>query len=99
MTSEVKRCKSKNFSYDEVDLLLNLVDFRKGVLENKKTDQITSKEKNVAWKGLEEEFNQKNLCGDFRDWKMLKTKYENLKKAAKKNFAEERRKLVSWHSC
>ncbi|CAD7006149.1 uncharacterized protein LOC101457713 [Ceratitis capitata] len=76
-----KRCP--NFTINEEDFLWQLVDLRKNVLENKKTDRITTAKKTKAWIDLEEEFNKK-FGHIFRNAKELRTKYDNLKKKRRK---------------
>ncbi|KAM7354510.1 uncharacterized protein ACRADG_006160 [Cochliomyia hominivorax] len=74
--------RSSNFSTKEVKYLIQLVDNRKDIIESKKTDRNTSEEKVKAWVEIEEEFNA--VFEDFRSFKVLKTKYENLKKNVKR---------------
>lgn len=81
-----KRCA--NFSAIEVDMLLELVKDHKDILECKKTDKISSDGKINCWKKISEKFNATNQV--FKSVESLKSKYENLKKAAKKNFAMDK---------
>ncbi|XP_037809933.1 myb/SANT-like DNA-binding domain-containing protein 4 [Lucilia sericata] len=74
--------RSSNFSTKEVKYLIQLVDNKKEVIESKKTDRTTSEEKVKAWLEIEEEFNA--VFEDYRSFKVLKTKYENLKKNVKR---------------
>ena len=82
--------RSKNFSQQEVDLLLDLVNAKRNILENKRTDHVSLKDKENSWKELAESFNELN-GSVVRDWKVLKGKYENLKKTCKKNFAKDKK--------
>lgn len=52
------REKSKNFSPVEIDLLLSLVSTKKDILECKKTDSVSLKDKEKAWQELAESFNE-----------------------------------------
>lgn len=83
--------RTPNFSSSEVDILLELVEKYKSIVECKKTDKVSCETKLQTWKRIEEEF--KSTCGFFRSYSVLKNKYENLKKTAKKNFAEEKRNV------
>ncbi|XP_023302436.2 myb/SANT-like DNA-binding domain-containing protein 4 [Lucilia cuprina] len=74
--------RSSNFSSKEVKYLIQLVDNRKDIIESKKTDRTASEEKVKAWLEIEEEFNA--VFEDYRSVKVLKTKYENLKKNVKR---------------
>ncbi|XP_017468103.1 PREDICTED: uncharacterized protein LOC108360363 [Rhagoletis zephyria] len=69
----------RNFSRSEVNYLLVLVDAKKHVLECKKTDRTSSEEKAKGRSDVEAEFNGK-FGIVFRNAKVLRTKYENLKK-------------------
>lgn len=85
----MSRKRSGNFTYEETQLLINQVKKYKNVIESRKTDHLTSGAKKRAWQAIEESFNSES--GAHRDWKVLKSKYDNLKKVSKKKFAEEKR--------
>ncbi|CAG9840788.1 unnamed protein product [Diabrotica balteata] len=79
-----------NFSKTEEKVLLDLVYKYKDYLECKKTDMTNNKMKWDAWMKLAKEFN--SVSGEtVRDVKVLKNKYENLKKRTKQKFAELKR--------
>ncbi|KAJ4448358.1 hypothetical protein ANN_10374 [Periplaneta americana] len=84
--------RSANFSDREVELLVNLVKKYSGIIECKKTDSTTWKDKPEAWEKLSNDFNS---CsgGILRCAKNLTIKYENVKNAAKKKFAEEKQEV------
>lgn len=86
----VKRCP--NFSSKEVELLVSLVKKYSSVIECKKTDSATWREKEEAWEKLSVDFNS---CsgGVVRSAKNLNMKYQNIKKTSKKKFAEEKQEL------
>ncbi|XP_045503283.1 myb/SANT-like DNA-binding domain-containing protein 4 [Colias croceus] len=77
-----KRERSSNFTQDETDLLISLVEERKHIIENKKSDATTWQEKKEAWKDIERAFNG----SVFRDHKHLKLKYEAIKRDTRKRF-------------
>ncbi|XP_038217429.1 myb/SANT-like DNA-binding domain-containing protein 4 [Zerene cesonia] len=77
-----KRERSSNFTQEETDLLISLVEARKHIIENKKSDASTWQEKKEAWKDIERVFNG----SVFRDHKHLKLKYEAIKRDTRKRF-------------
>lgn len=83
--------RTTNFSTKEVQFLIQLVDKKKDTIECKKTDRTSSEDKNNAWLEIEAEFN--SAFDNFRSFKNLRTKYENMKKTAKKNYAEDKQEL------
>jgi len=75
--------KRINFSKDEEQLLVALVEKYKSIIENKKSNATTWKEK--AWQMIEKEFNS-NSGQNPRNSKQLKEKYLNMKKKKTKVF-------------
>ena len=67
----VKRKRSGNFSAKERGLLVELVGKYAGVIECKKTDGTTMKEKEKAWQQVAEEYNGQVEMA--KEWKNLKT--------------------------
>lgn len=59
MASDIppKRKRNINFTSSEEELLVELVDKYKHIIENKKTDMIMWKEKKACWEKLTKEFN------------------------------------------
>jgi hypothetical protein len=74
-----KRERSKNFLEEEKEYLLELVTDKKGIIENKKSDTISAKQKRETW----------NKTGT-RNAQQLKLLYDNLKKSTKKKLADEK---------
>lgn len=64
----------------------------KDILENKRSDSVTSKDKEYYWKTIEKKFNAISST-DFRSSEVLKSCWDNLKKKTRKFFAEEKIKL------
>ncbi|KAB0790443.1 hypothetical protein PPYR_15165 [Photinus pyralis] len=88
--NEAKRVRerSANFTADEKILLLNLISKLKSVIECKKTDQITSKEKDLAWDNIQNEF---QMCSKvYRTKESIKKFYENKKRDTRKAAAADR---------
>lgn len=57
MESENKRKRSTNFTNNDKCVLINIVAKYKQVIENKKTDSVTAKEKGETWEKIALEFN------------------------------------------
>ncbi|KAG7308841.1 hypothetical protein JYU34_006095 [Plutella xylostella] len=88
-----KRERSANFNNAEVTVLVSLVDKFKHIIENKKTDAATNKEKETAWKKIELSFNSSGITTSVRSWKTLKLKYEGIKKTMKKKSSLQRQEM------
>lgn len=71
-----------NFTKIELDRLQTLLTKYKSILFCKKTDGVSSKQKESAWSKIECEFNA--VTDTPRTVKQLKYKFENLKRTAKK---------------
>ncbi|XP_046384742.1 myb/SANT-like DNA-binding domain-containing protein 3 [Ischnura elegans] len=81
--------RGNNFSELEKSRLLDLVETYSNVIENKRTDATTCHEKMKAWEGISVAFNSTETNA-VRTWKQLKNCYENMKRRAKKNAADEK---------
>ena len=79
------------YSELEKTLLIELVGKHKDVIENKKNDYKTIRQKTLAWEELAQEFNSQSGVTK-RDSKQLKKCWENVKARAKKNLAKEKRR-------
>lgn len=88
-----KRERSANFDSAEIQLLINLVAKFKNIVENKKTDAVTNKDKEAAWRQIEENFNSCGVSTNARSWKTLKLKYEGIKKNTKKKSSLQRQEM------
>lgn len=84
-----KKLRATNFTAKEEHVLINLVKKYKYEIECKRTDTNTNKIKANAWLQLAKEYN--SMFGDcYRDCKILKNKYENIKKRTKQKFADHK---------
>ncbi|XP_031327765.1 uncharacterized protein LOC116169288 isoform X2 [Photinus pyralis] len=92
MSEKKKKERSANFSPTEIDLLVKLVSQHAKVIECKKTDAATWKDKENEWEQLALEYNSANSTCP-RNVKSLKTKYECLKKDIKKKVALQKQSL------
>lgn len=68
------RKRVPNFSQEEEQILVNLVEKYKAIIDNKKSGAITWKQKEDAWKKILEEFS-KSCFKSISDHKSLKIKY------------------------
>ena len=78
------------FSELEKSLLTELVAKHKNVLECKRNDYKSIKQKTMAWESLAEEFNSQAGVKK-RDCKQLKKCWENINSRAKKSITKEKR--------
>lgn len=81
-----KRERSLNFSREEIDTLIKLVERNKVVIENKKSDAVTWGEKERCWKSIELDFNSASGV-TLRSAKTLRFKYEGIKRDTRKKSA------------
>ncbi|KAF9417155.1 hypothetical protein HW555_005666 [Spodoptera exigua] len=82
-----KENRSSNFNKEETNkLMILLKDYP--VIKCKKTDHTSNKQKDAAWKLLCNKFNSDATV--YRSVKQLQQKYNNLKKTARKEMAEEK---------
>lgn len=79
-----KRERGKNYTDKEKEDLINIVSKYVNIVENKRTDIRTIKEKNVAWEKIVKEFCVLSQTGE-RSVAQLKMLYEGLKKKAKRD--------------
>lgn len=89
-----KRVRSTNFTYNEKEVLLNIIYKYKNIIENKKTDSVSCEEKSRAWEKITGEFHTRapNCCK--RSIDSLKKFYDNQKKEIRKIVAEEKKEIV-----
>lgn len=85
MECNKKRVRSSNFSEEEKHVLVDVVLKYISVIENKKTDGLSSEEKRRGWLIVSEDFNAR--CLTSRSWAILKTKWDNLKALTRKYHA------------
>ncbi|KAB0790385.1 hypothetical protein PPYR_15249 [Photinus pyralis] len=85
-----KRQRTINFSEKEVRLLTDICLKYSSILENKKTDAVTWKEKNTTWEQITAEFNSQNESSNYRDTKNLRLKYDCLKREIKAKKAKNK---------
>lgn len=85
-----KRSRSANFNKNERASLLNIIFKYKHIIECKKTDAITWREKESTWKKVADLFNSQCPSGVHRPAASLKKYYENIKKNVRKDVANEK---------
>lgn len=85
-----KRVRSANYTTEEKATMINIINKHKNIIESKKTDKVTWKEKNDTWETITNEFNAVAPNGTYRTTDSLKKFYENMKKETRKMAAQEK---------
>jgi len=78
------RLRSANFTPAEKNLLLDLIERYKSIIESRNLDAMTSKLKENTWIKLSNDYNSCLMPSGHRETKQLKKCYNNMKKAARK---------------
>lgn len=86
-TPTIKRVRGKNFTDNERDEVLKIIDKYKNIIDNKKTDAETIRLKNAAWQEVTEEFN--SILPMSRTPSQLRVFYENYKVKLRKELVEQ----------
>lgn len=81
-TINKRKRREPRYQAAEKELLVDLVEENYAVVENKKTDAVRSRTKTERWKTMADQFNATSSV-HFRDWLVLRTLWENMKKKAK----------------
>lgn len=86
---KVKRPRGANFSAREKNILLNIINSFKNIIECKKSDAVTWKEKEQQWQEITMQFNAEN--GDLmpRSIDSLKKCYNNMKRNTRIDAAKD----------
>lgn len=88
-----KRKRSPNWLASEKHLLLDIVEKHFSVIENKKTDAVTMKQKTTEWVTMSHEYNSQTIqCS--RTAENLKAQWESMKKAVKKETSNIRMHMI-----
>lgn len=61
MNDKPKRSRAENYSVNEKALLINFAAKYLNILENKRTDHISTKQKSAAWDNITTEFNSYSI--------------------------------------
>ncbi|XP_067208394.1 myb/SANT-like DNA-binding domain-containing protein 3 isoform X2 [Linepithema humile] len=89
MEESVKEGRSVNFTASEIITLIELVKKYQHIIECKKTDSTTWRDKDECWSKITDELN--SCCGEtYRKKKSVKTKYEDMKKNLKKKLSRNK---------
>jgi hypothetical protein len=84
-----ERTRAPNFDSRDQETLVDIVLTKyKSIVENMKTDAVTSRQKTAAWKSIADDFNA--IASVKRSAENLKTLYFNLKSRAKKAAAMDK---------
>ncbi|XP_071579991.1 uncharacterized protein [Temnothorax nylanderi] len=90
MDIKTNRIRAPNFSQDEKLILVSLIKKYKLIIENKRTDAVSVRDKEEAWLKILDEYNQQSNCRP-RDLGNIKNFWINAKKDAKKLYAKNKR--------
>ncbi|KAG5870111.1 hypothetical protein JTB14_034675 [Gonioctena quinquepunctata] len=90
---ECKKKRSPDFTGREKSTLLNLIYTYKSIIENKRTDAVTWREKEDAWAKITSLFNASSPEGIPRAKDSLKKCYDNIKKNKRKEVAQEKTEI------
>jgi len=91
-----KRLRCSNFSSQEKNILIHIIEKYQDVIECKKTDKVSVQEREKVWEGIAQEFNEIVLAEPVRTSRQLKMCYENLKRRIRKEvFSEEQKPVKS----
>lgn len=93
----MKRSRASNFTNGEIMRLLLLVETY-SIIENKKTDGATARQKQDAWKKLADEFNS-TTTGPARSSENLQACYKNQKVKVKKQNSYEKMTIKGMIQC
>lgn len=70
--------------------MINIINKHKNIIESKKTDKVTWKEKKDTWETITNEFNAVAPSGTYHTTDSLKKFYENMKKETRKMAAQKK---------
>ncbi|KAF0727822.1 myb/SANT-like DNA-binding domain-containing protein 3 [Aphis craccivora] len=88
-----KRVRAPNISEEEKSIILHCISKEKDIIECKKTDKFSNRDKNIAWERIAVNFNT-HLGANKRDSKCLRRFWEVEKAKSKKGFARERKERM-----
>ncbi|KAI5750621.1 hypothetical protein M8J76_017148 [Diaphorina citri] len=83
-----KRERGTNFNRKEKRVLLGLIREYYNIVENKKTDKISSKLKEDTWEEIARRHNASGTAASIRETKQLRTFYDNWRRRVRKTFEE-----------
>jgi Myb/SANT-like DNA-binding domain len=90
MSTAVKCSRGQNFSAAERETLVGIIEKNSEIVENKKTDSLSSKLKDAAWVAIAEEFSSMPEGATKRSAVQLKLWWQNQKKRARKQIADSK---------
>lgn len=89
-----KRLRCSNFSSQEKNILIHIIEKHQDIIECKKTDKVSVQEREKVWEGIAQEFNEIVLAEPIRTSRQLKMCYENLKRRIRKEVYGDEQKTV-----
>ncbi|KAF2905836.1 hypothetical protein ILUMI_00342 [Ignelater luminosus] len=85
--SKEKHRRGANYTEEEKEFFLHVIRRYSNIIDNKRTDSETIKQKKEAWKEITLIYNQVAKTG-LRDWEQLRNLYDNIKRKKKKSLSE-----------
>ncbi|XP_033217723.1 myb/SANT-like DNA-binding domain-containing protein 3 [Belonocnema kinseyi] len=82
--------RGTNFTNPKKQMLTVIVKKYKNIMENKRTDAATTKQKAQAWEKISQDFNANGISPEHRPAVKLKVLWGNLKRNTRKNFSNLR---------
>ena len=86
--SSAKRARTQNYNLEDTLKLVDAAKAFKNILENKRSDAVTSRDKQRAWEAISSSYNAQTTAN--RTAEQLRQKYDSLKKEARKYAAKKR---------
>ncbi|XP_015609107.1 myb/SANT-like DNA-binding domain-containing protein 3 [Cephus cinctus] len=93
MEKTERKKRTSNFTEVEKIMLVDLINEKKHVIENKVTNSATIKEKEKCWEEITNKFNSASTF-TYRDTQVLRNCWDNIKKRKRKYFADGRKEVL-----
>lgn len=87
---ETKKSRAQNFTSEEVNVFLSVLEKEKNILLNKETNKVTSSAKTKAWIRITDDFNAINPRKLQRETKALQNLWKKYKQDAKSDKASRK---------
>ncbi|XP_071578866.1 myb/SANT-like DNA-binding domain-containing protein 3, partial [Temnothorax nylanderi] len=82
--------KNKHYTLMERKVFLQILNNYKNIIENKKSDSVTLKDKEIAWNEICNNYNTSTLISQERNVAQLKKLWTNLKQAQREALTKEK---------
>ncbi|KAK4882979.1 hypothetical protein RN001_006298 [Aquatica leii] len=94
MNNQSNRIRAPRFEAAEKRIIFNIIEKYAHIIENKKTDAVTSEEKNKAWVAVAAELNRSCPSSHYRTTESISKFWKNSKKTARHQTAQERQERI-----